>query len=44
MAEKGHFSASKDMLCEAHDHRFPRIPDLVAEKLVPKAETGDQER
>ena len=33
----------KDMLRRAHDGRFPRIPDHVAEKLVPEAPEEEQE-
>ena len=31
------------MLRHAHDQRFPRIPDHVAEKLVLEASEDDQE-
>ena len=42
-AEKGYFMPLKDMLKQAHDGWFPRIPDHVAEKLVPEAPEDEQE-
>ena len=42
-AEKGYFMPPKDMLRQAHDQRFPHIPDHVVEKLVPEAPEDEQE-
>ena len=42
-AEKGYFMPPKDMLKQAHDGQFLRIPDHVAEKLVPEAPEDEQE-